>query len=144
MVRYWWGQFHYNQDLFTNWYFIYHFQITAHGIRPQETPVLMLSLTFDLQAMNNTKASRKVKGESHGLSEIKIWGFTLSTPCSKTWNKCCLKQSTFIGFPGASRKIEVVSNVSMCLNKITPKIHIQILQTDLHTFLSRIVEGIWF
>ena len=144
MVRYGWGQFYYKQDFFTNWYFIYHFKIRAHGIRPKATPVLTVSLTFDSQAMNNTKASCKVKGESHGLLDIKIWGFNLSTPRSKTWNKCCLKQSNFIGCPGASRKIEVVSNVSMCLNRISPKIHIQILQTDLHTFLLRIVEGIWF
>ena len=143
MVRYGWGQFHCKQDLFTTWYFTYHFKIRAQGIRPQATPVLMLSLTFDSQAMNNTKASWKVKGESHSLSETKIWGL-ISTPRSKTWNKCCLKQNNFISCPGASRKIEVVSNVSMCLNRISPKIHIQILQTDLHTFLSRIVEGIWF
>ena len=30
------------------------------------------------------------------------------------------------------------------LNHLTPKIHIQILQTDLHLFLLRIVERIWF
>ena len=29
------------------------------------------------------------------------------------------------------------------LNSLSPKIHIQILQTDLHTFLFRIVERIW-
>ena len=29
-------------------------------------------------------------------------------------------------------------------NPLSPKIHKQILQTDLHTFLLRIVEGIWF
>ena len=30
------------------------------------------------------------------------------------------------------------------INPLSPKIHIQILQTDLHTFLLRIVERIWF
>ena len=30
------------------------------------------------------------------------------------------------------------------LNPLSPKIHIQTLQTDLHTFLLRIVERIWF
>ena len=30
------------------------------------------------------------------------------------------------------------------LNPLSPSIHIQILQTDLHTFLLRIVERIWF
>ena len=30
------------------------------------------------------------------------------------------------------------------LYPLSPKIHIQILQTDLHTFLLRIVERIWF
>ena len=138
MVRYRWGQFHYKQDLSTNWYFIYHFKIMVHGIRPQATPILTVSLTFDSQP------SWQVKGESHSLSEFKIWGFILSTSRSKTWNKCCLKQSNFISCPGASGKIEVVSNVSMCLNRLSPKIHIQILQTDLHTFLSRTVERIWF
>ena len=29
-------------------------------------------------------------------------------------------------------------------NPLSPKIHIQILQTDLHTFLLRIVGRIWF
>ena len=29
-------------------------------------------------------------------------------------------------------------------NPLSPKIEIQILQTDLHTFLLRIVERIWF
>ena len=29
-------------------------------------------------------------------------------------------------------------------NPLSPKIHIQIVQTDLHTFLLRIVERIWF
>ena len=29
-------------------------------------------------------------------------------------------------------------------NPLSPEIHIQILQTDLHSFLSRIVERIWF
>ena len=30
------------------------------------------------------------------------------------------------------------------VNPVSPNIHIQILQTDLHTFLLRIVERIWF
>ena len=30
------------------------------------------------------------------------------------------------------------------INPLSPKIHIQILQTDLHTFLLRTVERIWF
>ena len=30
------------------------------------------------------------------------------------------------------------------VNPLSPKIHIQILPTDLHTFLLRIVERIWF
>ena len=30
------------------------------------------------------------------------------------------------------------------VNPLSPKIHIQILNTDLHTFLLRIVERIWF
>ena len=29
-------------------------------------------------------------------------------------------------------------------NPLSPKIEIQILQTDLHTFLLKIVERIWF
>ena len=29
-------------------------------------------------------------------------------------------------------------------NPLSPKIHIQILQTDFHTFALRIVERIWF
>ena len=33
---------------------------------------------------------------------------------------------------------------SMLFNPLSPKIHIQILQTDLHTFLLRIGERIWF
>ena len=31
-----------------------------------------------------------------------------------------------------------------CVNPLSPKIQIQILQADLHTFLLRIVERIWF
>ena len=31
-----------------------------------------------------------------------------------------------------------------CFNPLSPKIHIQSLQTDLHTFLAQIVERIWF
>ena len=34
--------------------------------------------------------------------------------------------------------------LSICINPLSPKIQIQILQTDLHTFLLRIVERIWF
>ena len=34
--------------------------------------------------------------------------------------------------------------LSICINPLSPKIHIQILQTDLHTFLLRIVERICF
>ena len=34
--------------------------------------------------------------------------------------------------------------LSICINPSSPKIHIQILQTDLHTFLLRIAERIWF
>ena len=33
---------------------------------------------------------------------------------------------------------------SMLFNPLSPKIHIQILQTDLHTFLLIMVERIWF
>ena len=33
---------------------------------------------------------------------------------------------------------------NVLINLLSPKIHIQILQTDLHTFLLRIVERIWF
>jgi len=32
----------------------------------------------------------------------------------------------------------------MVIIPLSPKIHIQILQTDLHTFLLGIVERIWF
>ena len=49
-------------------------------------------------------------------------------------------------------KSSLAATLSMALAKLdkkvpvvlSPKIHIQILQTDLHTFLLRIVERIWF
>ena len=34
--------------------------------------------------------------------------------------------------------------LSLSINPLSPKIQVQILQTDLHTFLLRIVEIIWF
>ena len=34
--------------------------------------------------------------------------------------------------------------IGMTVNPLSPKIHIQILQTDLHQFSLRIVERIWF
>ena len=30
------------------------------------------------------------------------------------------------------------------INPLSPKIHVQILQTDLHTFVLRMVERVWF
>ena len=38
----------------------------------------------------------------------------------------------------------VVGGGGVGVNPLSPKIHIQILQADLHTFLLRIVERIWF
>ena len=40
--------------------------------------------------------------------------------------------------------IQWVSCSSVYFNPLSPKIHIQILQTDLHTFLLGIVEKSWF
>ena len=37
-----------------------------------------------------------------------------------------------------------LTSVHSQFNRLSPSIHIQILQTDLHTFLLRIVERIWF
>ena len=43
------------------------------------------------------------------------------------------------------KKVPVVLTlIAPTLNPLSLKIHIQILQTDLHTFLLRIVERIWF
>ena len=43
-----------------------------------------------------------------------------------------------------SLTVSHVLNALLYLNPLSPKIQIQILQTDLHTLLLRIVERIWF
>ena len=40
--------------------------------------------------------------------------------------------------------ISGVGAILRVFNPLSPEIHIQTLQTDLHTFLLRIVERIWF
>ena len=43
-----------------------------------------------------------------------------------------------------SFKLPSYSITQVTFNPLSPKIHIQILQSDLHPFLLRIVERIWF
>ena len=53
--------------------------------------------------------------------------------------KCAFKIKACLAYNSTGSKV-----LHCLINPLSPKIHIQILQTDLHTFLLRTVERIWF